>query len=890
MNKIRPPKLPLRFFRWYCHPDFVEDIEGDLMERYKIKEEEKGIRKAKWGFTKDVIRLFRPGIIKSFTDGYKSNNYDMFRNHLKVAYRNLTGDKAFSTLNILGLTIGITASLLVFRYVSFERSYDQFHAKSHNIYRLAADIEQGEIVRTTMTRPPQGPELKDNFSEVVDFTRLVLPWSGQGISSTLSWKDDLGKERKHSFQWGFYTDPGFLRLFSFPLVLGDRNTALEGVNKVILSESSARKLFGNDWKNKDGILGQTVEYVNEFDRFNLTISGIIADTPENSHFQYDFLASFSTLSTGWGKDYADTWNGNNVYTYLELAPLVNSAELTESAEDYYTKHSGVDLATKTSFELQALESIYLNSNRQEELKINANSTYLSFLYFIAVAVLLIAIINYVNLTTSKAVKRGHEVGLRKVLGAYRPQLIKQFLMESALVNSFAFILAIVFIFAFAPYMDQITGKSIDYTSIELWQFLILLFPAVSIISGIYPAFVLSGYQPLKTLKGKLTHSKSGNYLRKSLVVFQFWISIGLIIFTATIYRQLNHMRYAEAGFQKEGVLVVNGPVNRENTWIEHDQQKENVAAGDRFKEALNQYSDIKGISLSWSIPGEKSSTWPIELGPKYDNGKLQVIDADNDFANLYDVKILVGEFSTKNGIVINEKAAEILNIENLANAVGKEFTDANGQIHRINGVVKDYHHYSLHESIKPIMFQENDPTYKLDSYYSLRLTANNLQDKLTTVENAYKQAYPNDPFDYYFIDDYFDAQYESDVRFGKLFSIFSMLTIFIALLGLVGLALHTVNIRIKEIGIRKVLGASVGNIITILTKNTLLLIGISCLLSLPLAYWAAENWLSNYAFRIELNGFFMLPVLIVPLVVLFTVSILSYKAANMNPTETLRDE
>ncbi|MEM7548500.1 MAG: FtsX-like permease family protein [Bacteroidota bacterium] len=889
--KKYPPKYPLRFFRWFCHPEFVEDLEGDLRERYVKKTQEKSLLAAKWGLVKDVIRLFRPGIIRSFISGTQLNNFDMFRNYLKVAYRNLSKDRAFSTLNILGLTIGIIASVFIFRYVGFERSYDRFHTKSKGIYRLAADIDQGEIVQTTMTKPPMGPGLKKNFPEVIDFTRLILPWSGQGTSSTLNWENEVGKETKHSFHWGFYTDPGFLSMFSFPMIKGDRSTALKGVNKIILSESSARKIFGNNWKSKSDIIGQTVEYVNEFDRFSLTITGIIADAPENSHFQYDFLASFSTLSTGWAKGYAETWDGNDVYTYLELAPSANTTVLTRNAEIYYVENSGNNLASKTSFELQSLSSIYLTSNRQDELKINANSTYLSFLYFIAVAILLIAVINYVNLTTAKAVQRGHEVGLRKVLGAFRLQLIKQFLMESALINGIAFSLSIIFIFAFAPYMDQVTGKSIDYISIKLWPLLILLFPAISLISGIYPAFVLSGYDPLKTLKGKLTSSKSGIYMRNYLVVFQFWVSIGLIIFTVTIYKQLNHMRYSEVGFQKEGVLVVNGPVNRENTWIEHDQQKrEEIDDGDNFKDALNQYSGIKAVSLSWSIPGEKSNSWPIELGPDYDNSKLHVVDADNDYASVYYIDILAGEFSTKNGVVINQKAAKILRIENLADAIGKEFTDANGQKLRINGVVKDYHHYSLHEPIKPIMFQENDPSYKLDSYYSLRLTANNLQSKLTTVENAYRQTYPNDPFDYYFIDDYFDAQYEADVRFSKLFSIFSMLTIFIASLGLVGLALHTVNIRIKEIGIRKVLGASVGGIILILNKNTMILVGLSCLLSLPLAYWAAENWLSNYAFRIELNVSFLLPVLIAPSIVLLMVSALSYKAANINPVDTLRNE
>ncbi|MEM6526235.1 MAG: FtsX-like permease family protein, partial [Bacteroidota bacterium] len=346
------------------------------------------------------------------------------------------------------------------------------------------------------------------------------------------------------------------------------------------------------------------------------------------------------------------------------------------------------------------------------------------------------------------------------------------------------------------------------------------------------------------------------------VVFQFWVSIGLIIFTFTVYRQLNHMRNSETGFQKEGVLVVNGPVNRHETWIEHHQQKGRRDNTDIFKNKVTRYPSVKAASLSWSIPGEKSSIWPVKLGAEYANGELNVINADNDYSTVYDLQLVAGEFDTNNGVVINQKAADVLKITDLADGIGKEFRDGRGLNYRINGIIKDYHHYSLH----------------------------NLEDKLKTIETAYREAYPNDPFDYYFIDDYFEAQYQADIRLGKMFGGFSAIAVLIAGIGLLGLSLHTVSIRTKESGIRKVLGASVVNIIALLNENVLRRIVSSCLLALPLAYWLTNNWFSNYAFRIDLGWRFLLPVLLIPMIMLIAISILSLKAARMDPADTLRDE
>jgi putative ABC transport system permease protein len=706
----------------------------------------------------------------------------------------------------------------------------------------------------------------------------------------LSWLNQEGNAVKQNFQWGFYTDPGFLEMFSFSWQKGGQQNALEGSNKVVLSESTARKLFGNEWEENDNIIGQTLEYINEFDRFSLVITGIIADAPENSHFQYDFLASFATLSTGWAKDFMETWDGNRVYTYLQLAPSVDVSAFLPKIHEFITAHGPQEIQEKVDFGLQPLQDIHLHSQLEEELKVNGNATYVFFLSLIAALILIIALVNYINLTTAKAVTRGNEVGLRKVMGALRPQLIKQFLFESLLLNGVAYILAITILQAAMPFYTRLTGKTLDYGS-EFWWFILLLFPVSTLLSGLYPAFVLSGYHPMQALKGKLIYSPHGKQLRRGMVVFQFWISMILIIFTFTVTRQLYYMRASDPGFNREGVIVVKGPGNRTETWIEHDQQRHMRTHEDIFKDAVSQYTGVKAVSLSWSIPGERSSIWPIALGEAYANSKIDVLTTDNDYAEVYGLELLAGRFDTDHGYVINESAAVILGYDNPTAAVGQVFIDDGNHERNILGVVKDYHHHSLQHEIRPLIFASNDPTYKLDSYYSIKVEANHLEATLAQIDAAYEKVYPYDLFEYYFIDTYFDAQYREDIRFGTLFGLFSGLTIFIACLGLFGLSLHTVIEKTKEIGIRKVLGASVQNILALLAQNTLKLILIACILALPIAYWSIQAWLSNYAFRIDVRWWlFALPVLIVPAVVLITISFHTVKAALANPVKSLRNE
>lgn len=849
------------------------------------------MKKERWLYAINVITFLRPfAVRKKENRFYRSTNYTaMLTNYLKIAYRSLQKHKVFSLINILGLAIGMAACILILQYVRFELSYDDFHENADNIYRISTTHNQtGD--ETLLVPPPLGPKLQKDFPEVVKSTRLILPWSGPAASSTLSWQDQQGKLMKQTFRWGFYTDPEFLEMFSFPWIRGDQKRALAETHRVVLSESAAHKLFGNDWSKNDGIIGQTLEYINEYDRFSLVVSGIIADAPANSHFQYDFLVSFATLSTGWGKEVIDSWEGNGVYTYLQMNRAADVRPFPQKIGSFVAEHAPKGLQAETDFSVQPLRDIYLHSHRQDELKVNGNANYVSFLSLIAGLILLIALLNYINLTTAQAIVRSKEVGLRKVMGALRPQLIKQFLLESLLLNAAAFVLAIVLVQAALPFFTQLLGKAVDSSIGNLWWFL-LLFPVSTLISGFYPAFVLSGFHPMKTLSGKLTYSAHGKGLRQGMVVFQFCVSIILIIFTFAVVRQLQHMRSSDPGFDREGVLVVKGPVNRTETWIEHDQRKNKQATEDAFKVALSQNAGIAASSLSWSIPGEQNSIHSIALGEAYQNSQIDVLVTDSDYADVYDLKLLAGHFDTENGVVINERAAEILGYPEPEAAVGQVFKDDQNTERKILGVIKDYHHHSLHHKIRPLLFAENDPTYKLDSYYSIKVSANRLDANIANIGTAYKQVYPYDPFEYYFISAYFDAQYQEDKRFGTLFGLFSGLAIFIACLGLFGLSSYTALQRTKEIGVRKVLGASVSSIVKLLSQDFIRLVLVASFLALPVAYWALQRWLADYAFHITIRWWLLaLPVVLVLLITLFTVSFQTVKAALANPVDSLKNE
>jgi putative ABC transport system permease protein len=814
----------------------------------------------------------------------------MLRSYFRIAYRNLLKSKGVSLINILGLAISMAVCLLIMQYVCYELSYDTFHQNADRIYRIAADYESEAAEKTTLIPPPLGPILQNKLASVANYTRMILPWSGLSSYSTLTWYDSGKPEIKRSFLRGFFVDPGFFSVFSFPLIHGELQTVLNAPNKIVLSESAVQQIFGSNEQDFSQLIGQSVEYTNDYDRFELVISGIVEDSPENSHFQYDFLASFSTLSTGWGKDYAETWNGNRVYTYVKLAPIAEVAEFINNINHLFTTHAPQDLASNVHFFLQPITDIHLHSHREGELRVNGNAQYIYFLSALAVLIVLVAIINYINLTMAKAVTRSEEMGLRKLMGAQRKQIISQFFLESTLYNCLALGLAITGVQTLHPWYTQFMGKEISLHTSQVWIAALLLFIFSTLLAGIIPALKLSYPTPFLLLKGQGTLKPRTNAIRR-MVVAQFWASIVLILFTVAIVQQLRFMRNYELGFTQEGVIVVTGPENRTETWIEHHQQKSTTIPEDAFKTSIASYTGVKAISFSRTTPGERSSIYSIQLGESQQKATIDVLKADNDYAAVYDLKLLAGTFDTSKGSVISQSTAEILGYSDPDEAIGQAFRDERSNEYVITGVVQDYYRQSLQHAPQPFLFSQDDFTYKLDSYYNIKVSAKDLNSTLQHIEAAYTSVFPYETFDYYFVDDYFNAQYQEDTRFGQLFGLFSALTIFVACLGLFGLTLHTVVEKTKEIGIRKVLGASVYSIVKLLSWDFIRLVLIASLLALPVGYWVIQQWLRMYTVRTEMNVWlFLTPIVMVLIIALLTVSIQTIRAALANPTDSLRYE
>jgi len=892
MNKTNlPPKLFHRFFRWFCHPKLRDSIEGDLIELYGERVGEIGKRKADWKYAKDVLLLFRPGIIRP-TEGYQQlNTYGMYKSYFKIGWRNILKNKGTSFINIVGLSIGIGACLLILNFVLFELSYDTFHHDSNQIYRITgiSNNEYGE--QSIMSPPPLGSELKKNYNEITHSARLILPWSGQAAKSTLGFFGAEESSMKQNFKWGFYTDPDFFTIFDFPMILGDADQALNRPNTIVLSQSTAEKLYGKKWKSLD-ILGQSLEYVNEFDRFFLEITGVISDSPENSHFQYDFLASYSTLDKGFGKDYAETWGGNQAYTYLKTSPDSKIYEIENMIQQYVLKHAPEEVRNKAEFGLQPLLDIHLQSNLENELKVNGELSRVYFLSILSLLILLVAIANYINLSIAKSISRSSEVGIRKIMGAMRSQLIRQFLAESFILVLFSFVFAIVILIISSPVYFQFTGHRIDLFSPIFLALIFTSIPIIAILSGMYPALVLSGFAPLRLVKVKSLKVFGFFELRKSLVVAQFIVAIVIMAFTMLVFLQVEYMKDSDPGFKKEGVLVVNGPTSRMETWIEHDQKpKPERAEIDVFKSKVMQLGGVEEVSLSWSVPGGAKLMSRIDLGENYQNVSLYALVTDNDYAEVFGIEVLAGTFSTDYGVVINESALSVLNIESPQKAIGINFRDSRNREYRINGVVRDYHHFGFKEKLSAMVFAKNDPSYKLDSFYSLKVNEGDLDNTLTQIQNEYKSVFPSDSFEYYFLDSQFENQYKSEISFSKIFSGFALISIFIGCLGLFGLSMHSVLERSKEIGIRKVLGADIKNILGLFSLDFLKSMLVAILISAPISLFAMDNWLDGFAYRTAISWWiFPLAGFSILVIGLLTVCSQAIKAALANPVNILKSE
>ena len=818
----------------------------------------------------------------------------MLRSYFTVAFRNVLKNKVFSAINVLGLSIGLSACLLIVQFVSFELSYDTFNEKLDRTYRVTNDrFQNGRLIQHgTIMYPTIGPTMAKDYPEIEEYTRLM---PGGNLNVKINDKNFRG-DQCH------FVDERFFSVFSFKLLAGERSSLLKEPYTAVLTEHTANKYFESTDKNYSNLIGKTFYW--GLDAQPYTVKGICQNIPTNSHIQFDALISYSTLIRP-EDQYADnSWTWSDMRHYLVLKPSTDYKQLESKFPDFSERYFKGDKVSGSveKFYLQPLKDAHLYSDYEYDIAKTASGKAVWAMLVVAIFILLIAWINYVNLTTSRALDRAKEVGLRKVMGAVKSQLVSQFIFESLIITALAFIGAFVMVIILQSTFNQIVGSELSFralfTSLSLNHILILLFGLLggAILSGFYPAFVLSSYHPVTVLKGKFARSGKGNLLRKALVVFQFTSSAALITGTFIVTKQIDFMNEADLGINIQNVVIVQSPelMAWDSTFIERVES---------YKHALTQIDGVVSATTTGRIPGDRlGRSFGIHLSDQDSETHytLSNMGVDHNFFDTYDVPLLAGrkflpsdhnpDFDQLNKVIVNKNAVQLLGIKSVDEAVGKEVIWGNNGTRKwtIVGVIGDFHQEGLQKPMEPMIFR---PVYSTYSPTSVKIKANSPQKTVAAIEETYKKFFPGNSFEYFFLEDNYKRQYSDDARFGKVVSIFTLLAIIVSCLGLIGLTSCTAAQRTKEIGIRKVLGASLGNIVSILSIEFVRLVLIATLLSLPIAYFTMQDWLNGYAYRITPGwAQFILPVAMVLTIAAFTISFQVIKTAMTNPAETLKYE
>ena len=802
----------------------------------------------------------------------------MVKNYLKVALRSLFKNRVFSFINVTGLALGISASLLILQYVNYELSYDNFNSNADRIYRLKTNRYEKGVLSTEWAAGVVsiGHLLKENLADVEAYARLTQTG---GVFS----KDNI----EFSESRVFFANPDVFKVFSTKILFGNPASALVDPFSVALSKTTAVKYFG-----KEDVVGETM-YFNKTRPIKIT--AVFDDVPRNSHFKYDILASWSTISQGQrGEDMNRVWYWDGYFNYIMLKEGVNAEAFAQKVDDFVENQWGNEMReseTWMDFDLQPLKDIHLYSNYMGEAEVNGDGDAVYALLFISFFIIVIAWVNYINLATAKSMERAREVGLRKVLGSQRGQLIRQFLTESFLINLLAVVLAFIIVILALPSFSQLTDQPMSlglFTQQGFWIGLSVLFLTGTFLSGLYPALVLSSFKPINTLKGGSLSNAGGSWLRKGLVVFQFMASVGLIIGTYTVYEQISFMRNQDLGVDIDQTMVIEGPSVLDSTYQEKLTAFGDVMESNASIQKVVVSTGIPGRPIDWNAGGIKKQGEPDTEGKQY-----RVLGIGYDFVETYDLEVIAGRsFDESFGdegskILFSRSAVKQLGFNDIEEALNVN-VDFWGEVYTIVGVLEDYHHTSLKENYDQLIFRLIPDA---SNYYSVKFQGGNAQQVISSAEENWARFFPGNPFQYFFLDDQYNEQYKADERFGKVFTIFSGLAIFVACLGLFGLAAFMTAKRTKEIGIRKVLGASVSGILQLLSTDFIKLILISVVLAIPAAYYSMELWLNGFAFRIDLYWYiFAIPAVLVLAIALLTVSFQTLRAAKSNPVDSLRYE
>jgi putative ABC transport system permease protein len=790
----------------------------------------------------------------------------MFKNYLKTALRNIKRNKNFFLINILGLAIGISCCILILQYIRHEFSFDKFHENSMYIYRIIQH-QEGNIYQGTdiFNSVPAilAPSIREDFPQDAKVTRV------KNYERQVRYKNNQFYEKQF-----LYVEPEFLDIFSFPVVKGDPKTALEAPHSVMITKDMALKYFGDE-----DPINKTININNEQD---YRITGVLENVPDNSHLKFDFLASFSSLLGAWGHNQLTSWQNSSVWTYLQLVKNLNPQKFDAQLKKYNTVGFGGHPA---SFRLQHLTDIHLGKMVAFDSPGRGDKRYIYLYSAIALLILLIVCFNYTNLSIARSFARGKEIGIRKVVGAKRRSIIFQFQSESLLFSFFALLLALILVHFALPIFNHLVERNIKFdlsTDIIFKVCLISLGIFTGLISGIYPAVFLSSFKPIKVLKGRTELcSRNTSNVRKSLIIIQFAISICLIICTLVINNQLHYIKNKKLGLDKNSIITI--PMTNKSIWERFNM----------FKNELNRQSNILDITASKSLPTEIDNTAQIKLGGQNRGETLRVWVnwVDYYFIDFYKMNIVQGRNFIKdspqdleNAYIINETAAKAIRLEN---AVGKTF-EMWGIKGLIIGVVEDFHFAPLHSKIEPLVLKLNPDNLKV---LSVRINSFDISNTLTFIQNKWNEVFPDFPFVFSFLDKKIESMYKAEMKLGQSFNYFTLIAIILSCLGLLGLSSYMTEKKTKEIGIRKVLGATAPNIFFLLSKEFTKFVLLANTIAWPLAYYFMNKWLQNFAFRTNLNILiFLLSGLTALMIALLTVSYQTIKAATANPVDSLRYE
>jgi putative ABC transport system permease protein len=808
----------------------------------------------------------------------------MFRNYLKIAIRNLLKYRFISFINLFGLTVGLTCCLLITTYILNELSYDKFNENAANIYRVTRTFKNSNgavSLKLSTISPPFGYYFLSEFPQIQKMTRLL-----DNGPIPARYKDKIINERGL-----FFADENFFDVFTVKVIKGNPKTALVDPFSIMLTEETAKKYFGDE-----DPMNKVIRFNSQFD---CKVTGVYKALPSNSHMHPGMLISFNTLkdSAVYGEENLRTnWGNNSFFTYLLLPPGYHPASLEKMFPAFIDKHmadqyKGNKPSAMTELGLQKLTDIHLYSHTDYEAEPNGDISRVYIFSAIALFILLIACINYMNLSTARSILRAKEIGIRKVIGARKKELVFQFLSESIMICLVSTVLALLFTWISLPWLNKISGQSLSFHTLVQAKILVplLLTPfIIGVLAGLYPALFMSSFQPVKTLKGLFKVGGSSISFRKILVVTQFAISIILIIATFVVFQQLHYIQHSKLGYDKDH-LVVLGYTNEVSKKYES------------FREALLQNSAFKDVTRSSRIPTGRlldESAASVMKGDSLQpvTNDIKYVNCDYDFINTYGIPLATGRFFSRDfgtdtvSFVLNQSAVRAIGWQSDEEAIGKDFQYDNTRGHII-GVLKDFHFESMHQLIRPIVLTMQPPSRGYYNVVSIKISGSSTSSALASLEKTWKQFFPDTPFEYSFLDEKYDLLYQSEDRQASLFTAFSCIAIFIACLGLFGLSAFAISQRIKEIGVRKVLGASEQAIVALLSKDFLKLVALAAVIAFPVAWYAMHSWLKDFAYRISLQWWvFMGAGLLAAIIAFVTVSFQAMKAAIANPVKSLRTE